>query len=355
MKHFNVNVAVLGTPKCGHALLMNLLDSVYSLRVINDYDFFAETTDLVINKRGVIFNSHYTPSRSNTFILTKNSSKIICPIRNPLDCLLSLLYFYRRHDKNNLTADQLNLITGIDVLNDRVLEFVLSGRFESLYCNSFLWRAAGGYLVKFEDLINRPFDTLKEICKIIEPVSDREIRAACLANTFNLFSSFSENALHIMDLNKDHLRKYDWENLRSQRNGNQIYDYIITSPIYEPYRNYSVKSNIIENQLKFGSEIFSSYQKLFYLSEIYLEFEDDQVAFEVFKKYAESPVDTHELIVLGLCMEIYRRRQDLKEAFPCPLDSDRLAFINWFLFQATAEYKIPSYFLKDMLQSVVKS
>lgn len=347
-------IAILGTPKCGHAFLMNILDSIYWPEIVSGDHYFSNTVDLKKFHHGVIFNSHQAPDARIVEMLARDKFQILCPIRNPLDNILSWLHFYRRQPTDLLEPAQYNLVSSDELLNTHVEKWVLSGAYEASFINSFLWLREGGHLVRFENLIRRPLETIKSFCDKIHGVPEIEILSAYFANTMDIFSSFEANSRHISGNASEKYRSYDWapllaESTRAQR----IYDYITSSPIYDAYKNLVIEEDIPTRPVVFSREMFPFFRKCFFLSTFYLEMVDPQLALEAYTRYFYSPIDDDPFTLPGAAMEIYRHRSDLNIAFPDPLGANRREFINWLLNQAIVEYDLPHQVLRATYKSIL--
>jgi hypothetical protein len=268
-----------------------------------------------------------------------------------------LLGFYKRLDMNGVQLDkwQKELIEGCDYFNSNVYDFVISGKFEAWYTNSYLWRQEGSLLVKFEDLINFPLETMTMVCNHIRPVSEKIIRGACVANSFSFFNAQKANQVHISKISDNNHRAYDWSNfIQESQLAQEIYDYVRNSPIFQPYITRDVTCSTKKlTDLEFSSDTSSFIQKLFFLSDYYRNIEDENIALKDFLDYAYKPIDRKPIKIPGFAMEIWKWRYDLQEAFPEPMGRDRYSFLSWLLNSSILEYDIPAAYFRDTYLDLV--
>jgi hypothetical protein len=351
-----VNIGVLGTPKCGHAFITSLLQDIYVCHGVGNDWMLGNVHDMTKYPLGVLFNAHHMPARAFDELFSRIGLHAIAPIRHPLDCLISLLSFYRRLPRASLTPAQIELIATDQLINDAVRRWVLGGSFEGWYVNSYLWHDTGAQLVRYEDLVRRPLDVLRAVCDRIAPVPDRVILGAYYANQLDLFRRVPGNSVHV---NSSHTRRhqsYDPDLIATTNAAaRDVVDYIRMSPACEPYLSTCIAESLPHCTIDLSASESVTLRRLYFLSRVFSDSTDDDAGFERYLDQAYAPVDSKRPIVPYVGLQIWFRRLDLRAAFAEPLGRDRHGFLSWLLTQGCVEYDLPTSVFKSCYTGLVNS
>jgi hypothetical protein len=354
------NIVVLGTPKCGHAYLTKLLTYIYRLKGIRETEIINFNRSFSNEEDQYIFNSHAFPMPNLVTYLQQNNFFIVCPIRNPHDQLFSLLLFYRRQKRELLNEFNASLIDDGSsplgcLINNNVRDYVLSGKYEADYVNSFLWQKMGGTLVFFEQLMHSPLNTIISLCNQIERegIFERKVLSAYYAASVDLLSN-EDASRHVSQFSSPLAKRYDWQSqIEAYPFATEVSNYLSNSKIYINYPKNIDNFFVPKHNIIFDSDTPKIIKQLFFLSEFFLNASNDQSAYDEFARYAVSNVAIDDSVyVPGFAYELWNSRSDLKEAFPCPLNVDRVAFVRWILSQCSQEYDMPQSWYSKIYQSL---
>jgi hypothetical protein len=355
------NIAVLGTPKCGHAYLINLLFYIYKCKGVSEQAVGNFDASFPKNEITHIFNSHAFPTPNFVKSLQQNNFSIVSPIRNPHDQLFSMLLFYRRQEHKDLNALNYSLINDDSVekdclINNNVRDYVLSGKYEADYINSFLWKKIGGSLVIFEQLIRTPINTLQTLCDElnISSVNNRKILGAYHAASIDLLPDDQFN-IHISKLATQLTRSYDWQpEFEKYAAAREVYNYLSKSDINIRYPKINDNFDIPHCPVIYEVGTPKALKRLFFISDFFLTSSNDQFAYNEFVRYVFSNVAKDDAVyVPGFAYEIWKSRYDLREAYPDPLNEDRTSFVRWIISQTYLEYEFPHSWCSKIYQSLM--
>jgi len=174
-----LRVALVSTPRSGNTWFRHLVASVLELEQMPIYNpLEADWENL---PRRCILMTHWY--RTDPFLskLHDHDFRVLTLVRHPLDVLISILHFTVHNPETGrwLDGDQGNeeAIVGKSPLSPEFLAYATSPRAKALLSVSAQWRLEPGVqLVRYEDLVKTPRETLLEISK-----SDRSDRATAVA------------------------------------------------------------------------------------------------------------------------------------------------------------------------------
>lgn len=166
-----MRVAIISSPRCGNTFLRLCLADILSLNT----DAFHEPKNFPsVFPEDFIFQLHWQNDDKLYKFLLKKKFKIITLTRNPLDIFISILRF-TRHEKQleNWLKGELNIKQSKFKLwqpNDHnFINWCTSEYSKKLLSVSLEWSKLDNiHLIKYEDLVYKPFQELKKINNFLE-------------------------------------------------------------------------------------------------------------------------------------------------------------------------------------------
>lgn len=175
-----LKIVVAATPKTGNNWVKYLLAEIYGLSQValqpnyrvDDWSLFGERW---------IGHQHYLPEAGLVERAQNCGVRFVTVLRHPADVLVSLRHFMDRTGAPGVTDWHLPesmRLDGPGAYGMHTRLYVEHGFYLALH-TSICWLHVDGTLaVRYEDLIARPFETLRDLTDRIQPVPEEKLRAA---------------------------------------------------------------------------------------------------------------------------------------------------------------------------------
>lgn len=176
----SLKIAIVSTPKTGNTWLKLLLSEIYGLPMISLPPALSPNGWEDFGARWVS-HQHYLPDPALLAWGKKQGVVFVTSVRHPADVLVSLRHYLATRGDTQLgePADPEHLVGDPGTsFGSHARAYVERGFFYLLQ-NSISWICGGWSLpVRYEDLYERPLETLRELTGRIHPVSDERLQRA---------------------------------------------------------------------------------------------------------------------------------------------------------------------------------
>ncbi len=177
-----MRIIVASPPKTGNVWVKHLLSKIYGLEILTPEPSDTETLKAFVEKglfkEGTIFHQHFWPARDLFEAVAAVSCHFITMIRNPYDTFVSYYYFANNFPEILTVGDPGGVLIGRPLDDPEVLDF-LARLYGELHLKlGYAWVNSGKSLVRYEDLYEKPLETLKSLTDRLRPVDDDLIRYA---------------------------------------------------------------------------------------------------------------------------------------------------------------------------------
>jgi hypothetical protein len=375
-----MKILVLSTPKTGNAWLVLIVSLLYQLPIVDIPEEFVEY-EFDKLPDNFVGHQHLFPNQDLCQWMNNNNVIVISTIRHPLDTLISYINYVQ--DYSSAEANQLN--THID--SGSLSKYIMNN-FYYTYQLSSLWHRLGSIAVRYEDLIEKPIQTLEILTSKIKQVNHEIILSALLASRPDISISMgflnknhiSTNKLQQLNLDKNKLLEsficdqyrciaskygYDVEVL------NQLtpFNYNIIDPFgdniyfdngayvtgWMKYIYYQYAGNNKWNTpIASSGDSYWNWLKMtdvgFILSKIHFNNSDQLIS-----KSSYPTDDQVKRLFTNFVASIYKYRADVQHHFPDPIGNDFYPFLAWLVFQSPKEIIAPSQLFSAAFDIYIES
>jgi hypothetical protein len=179
---FIVRILIAGPPKTGNVWIKHILAGVYDLKMLDDVpggsaSQFREFVEQNKFPNGTIFHQHFHPEPALFDAMNGNSPYLVTTIRNPYDTFVSLYYFAQRHPQAFADeAHPVHMLVGKPIEHPDVSAY-LANQYRGNLLLAEAWVKCGrSFVVRYEDLLKDPYNTVDLLTLQMEKVSPRRIR-----------------------------------------------------------------------------------------------------------------------------------------------------------------------------------
>jgi hypothetical protein len=309
-----------------------------------------------------IGQQHFYPTPEILSTAASAGVVFVTTIRHPADVLVSLYHHVRRTgETSDSPADPGYMQADEQGLGARAQAYVREGFFQMLHL-SLVWMQTGvAHLVRYEDLLVKPTDTLRRLCAEIAPTVPGAIRwAAAESEIGELRRSNPENASFFRKGGAGGWRRTVPAAIR------KIFE---TQPPYpEQFKElgYDLEAQVpsepaprlrnpFRGQSRFedGSPIAPVLKQIYFAlpREVAEGFpENVSTAKGSFFAWLNQPAHDappqvgHTLVVTELAYRIYRLRDDLEARWPDIFGEDRWSYLAWFIEAEMLDYGLAQPF-----------
>lgn len=366
-----LKIIIAGTPKTGNTWLKFLLAEVYGLSVVelqpehraDDWDSFGPRW---------VGHQHYQPQADLLERARASGVLFITLMRHPADVLVSLRHYVRdmgeQPTSDPLQAASMLLDCGEDY-GEHTRRFVEHGFYLLLHTSICWLRCGESRIARYEDLWERPLETLRRLTESIRRVSEEELRRAirvceidglraahgaklfrkggtgswrtelpreiqrCLANWDPYPAQFtalgySMNADEGASRRDDATASASWKTARQFDNGTAI------APILK-----ELYSELPKSLTARWPSITSTAPASFF-------------SWLNAPAVADPLRDRAVPLITELAHYLHSIRPDVRALYPDPFGERRMEFGNWFAYYATVEYGLDDVFTLPVIQSV---
>ncbi len=192
-----LRIALVGTPRSGNTWFRHLVATSLELEHLPVYNPL-ETDWETLPKRCILM-THWHRTDPFLSLLHDHNFRVLTLARHPLDVLISILHFTVHNPETGkwLNGDQGNelSIVGKSPLSPEFLEYAMGPRAKALLSVSPQWcLEPGAQLVRYEDLVRDPRETLTRV--VSHGRSDRQTEIAAAIEKNTLESLRSREGLH---------------------------------------------------------------------------------------------------------------------------------------------------------------
>jgi hypothetical protein len=168
----SLRVAVIGTPRCGNTWVRSVLGDILKLEQLAIHNY----TELESIPDRAIVQLHWYREPCFQRFLRDYGFKTLVLARHPLDVLLSILNFIRHEP---LTARWLEgnaeippTLVGQPPTSSEFLQYATSWGAENVLAISYQWwHDPDAVKVQYEELVQRPPETLLRLARIFDPAA----------------------------------------------------------------------------------------------------------------------------------------------------------------------------------------
>lgn len=162
-------VAILSTPKTGNLWIRYCLERglhLYGRDVENERELtpLLDAYTSEAPKRPFIFHAHLEYTRQRAHALAATGAQIVTLLRHPIDTLLSLRRHHRRLG-TRVWPDEL-------LCSDSTTEEFVRDIFPALLAISASWARNGAAIVRYEDMLSSPKETLQRLLDRCSPAQN---------------------------------------------------------------------------------------------------------------------------------------------------------------------------------------
>jgi hypothetical protein len=366
----SLKILILSCPKTGNTWLRWLLRYAYDIPIADVPLEWNQSAAQTLPDQ-FVSHQHLWPSEPLVRWIAENNVKVVTTIRHPGDALLSYFH-YSKWNPGTAELDGARLHLDGERPGPHTLEFMRYG-FAYGYSISLAWARLGALVVRFEDLLTSPTDELKRISDYIHPLPESRIRNAVLCcRPDRLTAPGLVDRRHLRTAGSGAWKIELPEEISSAMSviepfstGCETHGYLwergapdpaaFDYSTIDPFRNATTFDN--------GESVGT------HLPILYLHYIDGATArwpnpvqtqgdsfWNWLKSWAEADgANTASVTprLTQLMHVVHESRRDLKEAFPDPYGSDRVAFANWFLGQACIELQLSRALIAPLEQQML--
>jgi hypothetical protein len=365
-----LKIVIVGTPKTGNTWVKHLLADIYGLPIVRLGTQFSPGEVASAGPRWIA-HQHFLPTQNLVDWGLDNNVVFLSAVRHPGDVLVSLWHHVRNQrlpreaDTADCSQGASMLLDGPAVMGEHTRRFVEEGF--HLYVNlSVAWmRRSLTSVVRYESLWDCPLETLRSLTSDIIPVSDDRLSLAISACELAMMQS-------VLDPEKKFIRQGGvgaWRTALPE----EIKHLLATLDPY-PQQFAALGYTMDESDpANTPRPIAASVPSPFGTDKAFAN--GVPITPVLMKAYFEQPstlrsrwpdprVTTHDSFfawlnlpaaadphmghvgpaITELAYYIYTLRSDVRAAFPEIFRADRVAFTEWFLFDARKEYGLDRTF-----------
>ena len=240
-----MRVAIISSPRCGNTFLRLCLADILSLNT----DAFHEPKSFPsVFPEDFIFQLHWQNDDKLYKYLLKKKFKIITLTRNPLDIFISILRF-TRHKKQveNWLKGELDIQQSFfkkwQPNDSDFINWCTSKYSKKLLSVSLEWSKLDNiHLIRYEDLIYKPFEELKKINDFLDLNTFNQKRIEIILKKYDI--NYFKN---LPNLHGWKGKSGNWKLFFKKNNAKKIYDY---HQNFFKIFNYQEKFDHMENNLE---------------------------------------------------------------------------------------------------------
>ena len=353
-------IVVVSTPKTGNTWVRYLLARIYRLPM-RDLPESLEQFDWNAPGPRWIGQQHFYPTPEILSGAADAGVVFVTTIRHPADVLVSLYHHVRRTGETSELSAEPGYMQGDEPgLGARAQAYVREGFFQMLHLSLVWMRTGVAHLVRYEDLLVKPTETLRRLCVEIAPTAPGAIRWAVAESEIGeLRRSNPENANFFRKGGAGGWRETVPAAIR------KIFE--TQSPYPEQFKElgYSLESQVAgeparvrnpfraQTRFEDGSVIAPVLKQIYFAlpKEVAEGFpENASTGPESFFAWLNEPAHDapaqagHTLVVTELAYRIYRLRNDLEARWPDIFGEDRWSYLAWFIEAEMLDYGLAQPF-----------
>lgn len=363
-----LKIIVVGTPKTGNTWLKHLL-AVYDLPIIALGLCFSPEEATAAGTRWIA-HQHFLPTQDLVTWGLENQVVFITAIRHPGDVLVSLWHHVREQkapaSTPNASYAAVMRLDDHEGIGTHTLRFVEEGFHLHLNMSVAWMRSRLTLVARYEELWDRPLETLRDVTAQISPVAEERLGLAISSCELTMMQS-------LLDPRKKFFRrggrgawlelpkaiKASLQTLEPYPQQFLALGYTMDEedPANWPSQNLATHSSLFGENKSFqnGVAITPVLMKLYFElpRSLRLRWPNPRATgagsfFAWLNQPAEG--DSHRAhatpVITELAAYLYTTRPDLCHAFPDLFGADRWRFHEWFLFTARKEYALAPSFLQ---------
>lgn len=346
--HAPMKILVVATPKSGNHWLKALLSEIYDAPLLGSSDWGTHGH--------WVGHEHFRPADSMVEWMRRDGIVPVTITRHPFDVIVSLYHYVMMKTEPN--PNERPILRDVDGMGEGTLSYVRSEFYPQLLISQ-LWRSIGAPSVRYEDLLEQPVETLRDLTRKIAPVDDDVIHLAISSCTFSMMRESFAGSPSIR--NGENFYRSGASGYRSELSpeiaatlssgpfaalmaaqGYQTqvrptapFDLTALDP-FQGHRSFS-------NGVRISPRLYKILIRVPSLTKRWprpWDVKDSQCLYN----WLNEPFEGRP--ITNLMMLIYSRRPDVAKTFPLDTASRDLAL--WFLSNAASEYDLGPEFLQPV-------
>ena len=186
-----MRILIAAQPKTGNVWLRNILSSLYDLEDLNeslkdvpsDAPAFVDFVKKGLFKDDSIFHEHLFYKEALLQAAQSTQCDLVTLLRNPYDTFVSF-FFYVNNFSSRFLKTPPRVLIGKRIEHPDVIEFLQGPSYRRHLLISQSWLRSGkSHIVRYEDLLDNPLETVQDLSDKISPTSEKEVLASVEKNT----------------------------------------------------------------------------------------------------------------------------------------------------------------------------